>query len=107
MARRLRGNRLTVRLDRDPSGVRRRWLRAAKLGDTDAVVGLGVLLTDTNRAQACRWFQRAADAGRVGSMAGLANLAADNDLEQARRWLDQAAEAGEPLVIHILSSRHE
>jgi len=66
-----------------------------------------VLLTDTNRAQARRWIQRAADAGRAGSMAGLANLAADNDPEQARRWLEQAAEAGRPLVIHILSSRHE
>jgi len=44
---------------------------------------------------------------RADGMAGLANLAADSDPEQARRWLEQAAEAGEPLVIRILSSRHE
>src|SRR5258708_36367483 len=76
--------------------VRSWWLRAAELGDTHAIVGLGVLLTDTSRAQARRWFQRAADASRADGMAGPANLAADSDPAQARRRVGQAAGAGGP-----------
>src|SRR5258708_27809871 len=87
--------------------VRSWWLRAAELGDTHAIVGLGVLLTDTNRAQARRWFQRVADASRADGMAGPANLAADSDPAQARRGLEPAAAAGEPLPLHILRSRHD
>jgi TPR repeat protein len=70
------------------------WLPFANKGNSVAMYNLGVLLNDTDPAQAREWWQQAAEAGQARAMYNLGVLLNDTDPAQAREWWQQAAEAG-------------
>jgi TPR repeat protein len=70
---------------------------AAEAGDSGAIYNLGVLLEDSDRNQARRWYEKAADAEHATAMYNLGVLLEDTDPDQARRWFEKAAEAGAAL----------
>jgi hypothetical protein len=63
---------------------------------------LGVLLADSDPAQARLWFEKAAEAGNAAAMNNLGVLLADSDPAQARLWFEKAAEAGNAAAMNNL-----
>ena len=47
---------------------------------------LGVLLNDSDPAEARQWYKRAAQAGQTDAMFNLGMLLRDSDPAQARKW---------------------
>ena len=71
------------------------WLPLARSGIGVAMVNLGVLLEDSDPAQARQWYERAARAGHTSAMVNLGLLLKDSDPAQARQWYERAAQAGD------------
>jgi hypothetical protein len=71
------------------------FLPVARRGISVAMFNLGVLLEDSDPAQARQWWQRAAHAGDTRSMHNLGVLLEDSDPAQARQWYERAAQAGD------------
>jgi len=63
----------------------------AAAGQSGAMFNLGVLLKDSDRDAAKRWFEQAAAAGGSRAMNSLGVLLADSDRDAAKRWYEQAA----------------
>ena len=73
------------------------FLRAIDAGDSDGMLGLGIVVLDQekNLEEATQWFLRAADAGNSDGMFCLGALAQDrDDTDEAGRWFRKAAKAG-------------
>ena len=67
----------------------------AKVGDTNAMVNLGLLVKDRDPAAAQDWWGRAAAAGNTDAMVGLGLLVKDRDPAAAQDWWERAAAAGD------------
>ena len=67
------------------------WLPLAEHDHVDAMYNLGVLLRDSNPAEARRWWERAAEHGHVEAMSNLGVLLEDRHPAAARRWYERAA----------------
>ena len=78
------------------------FLPVARRGISVAMFNLGVLLEDSDPAQARQWWQRAAQAGHTGAMYNLGVLLEDSDPAQARQWYERAAQGGDTDAMHNL-----
>ena len=74
----------------------------ADAGNTNAMVNLGVLLSDSDAEAARRWYEQAVAAGNTQAMVNLGVLLSDSDAEAARRWYEQAAAAGNTQAMNSL-----
>ena len=97
------GDLLAMGLDADGAlDQTRAWYTAAREGDTQAQVHLGLILIQQDPPvadEARAWFTAAAEAGDRDAQYNLGVLAAKStppDIDEARRWYTLAADAGHP-----------
>ena len=67
----------------------------ANVGDTEAMVNLGLLVKDHDPAAAQAWWERAAAVGDTEAMVGLGLLVKDHDPAAAQAWWERAAAVGD------------
>ncbi len=67
------------------------WLPLAEHDHAGAMYNLGVLLIDSDPAEARRWWERAAEYDHAGAMFNLGALLEDSDPAAARHWYERAA----------------
>lgn len=77
------------------SEAERLFRKDAELGNTNAMINVGLIVKDRSPEEAAMWFKKAADVGNVDAMFDLGMLLKERDPPEAEHWLRNAAEAGD------------
>jgi TPR repeat protein len=90
--------------------------RAASLGSTSALAGIGYLFAaglgvPQDYAEAKRWYDKAVVAGNATAMTNIGVLYHDGhgvtqDYAEARRWYERAAAAGDPAALSNIGNQY-
>jgi TPR repeat protein len=101
---------------KDYSASRSQLERAASLGSTSALIGIGYLFSQglgvpQDYAEARRWYDKAVAAGDATAMTNVGLLYRDGhgvpqDHAEARRWYERAAAAGDPTALNSIGNQY-